>query len=272
MASVVPGPTYEEMRDPSPLAPTWREASQAGRADELYQGNLFNLTWRRDDGSIRARLLPPALTHVDANIIVLLGGTFPSGSHKVGPAYAMLAEAEALHGVRPGTKTVVGPSTGNFGIGAAYVSRLKGYPAVVVMPDTMSRERYERIQKYGARLDLTPGTESDVILTLQRTRASYAGQTQYLVLAQFEHFSNYRFHYHVTGDAALRSASDYGNGRVAAFVAAPGSAGTLAAGDAVKAHYSDSVVVALEPRECPTLFNGGQGQHRIEGIGDKMVT
>jgi cysteine synthase len=140
------------------------------------------------------------------------------------------------------------------------------------MPDTMSRERYERIRKYGASLDLTPGSESDVILTLERTHSQYITRPEYLVLAQFELLPNYRFHRYVTGDAALRAAAGYGNGRVAAFVAAPGSAGTLAAGDAIKAQYGDAVVVALEPRECATLYRGGQGQHLIEGIGDKMVT
>jgi cysteine synthase len=272
MPNIVPGPTYAEMRDPSLLRPEWQAAASAARANEHDPRNLFNITWRGPDGAVSHIVLPPQLTGVAANIIVLLGAPFPSGSHKVGPAYATLAEAEALDGVRPGTKTVIGPSTGNFGIGTAYVSLLKGYRALVVMPDTMSRERYERIEQYGAELDLTPGSESDVILTLERTHARYVGREEYLVLAQFELLPNYRFHRVVTGDAALRAASAYGNGRVAAFVAAPGSAGTLAAGDEIKTRYSEAVVVALEPRECPTLYRGGQGQHRIEGIGDKMVT
>ncbi len=272
MGGIVPGPTYAEMRDPSLVPEVWRAAAIAARADERDPGNLFNITWRRDDGSVSAIALPPALTGVDATIIVLVGALFPSGSHKVGPAYTTLAEAESFDGVRPGTKTVVGPSTGNFGIGTAYVSLLKGYRGLVVMPDTMSRERYDRIKRYGADLDLTPGSESDVILTLERTRDTYVSNPNYLVLAQFELFPNYRFHYHVTGDAAMGAASAHGNGRIAAFVAAPGSAGTLAAGDAIKSRFPESVAVALEPRECPTLFNGGTGQHRIEGIGDKMVT
>jgi cysteine synthase len=272
MTGVVPGPTYAELRDPTRLAERWRAGAHRARSNEADSANLFNLAWRRDDGTVCAIRLPPELTGVAANVIVLIGAAFPSGSHKAGPAYAMLAEAEALDGVRPGAKTIVGPSTGNFGIGTAYVSRLKGYDALVVMPDTMSRERYERIQRYGARLDLTPGSESDVILTLERTRDRYSRDPRYLVLAQFELFPNYRYHYAVTGDAAQAAAASSGNGRVAAFVAAPGSAGTLAAGDAIKARNAECVVVAVEPRECPTLFDGGQGQHRIEGIGDKMVT
>jgi cysteine synthase len=272
MLKIIPGPTYAEMRDPSLLSPEWQAAARTARADERDPHNLFNITWRLADGGVSHVALPPALTGVVANIIVLVGAPFPSGSHKVGPAYAMLAEAEALDGVRPGAKTVIGPSTGNFGIGTAYVSLLKGYRALVVMPDTMSRERYERIRQYGAELDLTPGSESDVILTLERTHSRYVAHEEYLVLAQFELLPNYRFHRVVTGDAALRAAATYGNGQIAAFVAAPGSAGTLAAGDTIKARYADAVVVALEPRECATLYRGGQGQHRIEGIGDKMVT
>ncbi len=273
MPSIIPGPTYAEMRDPLQLPESLRQAALAARSNELHPRNLFNINWMNTGEQVERIILPKQLTGVQANIIVLSGRAFPSGSMKVGPAYATLAEAEALHDLRPGQKTVIGPSTGNFGIGAAYVSLLKGYPAVVVMPDNMSQERYERIRNYEGALDLTPGTESDVILTLERTHAEYVSKPdQYVVLAQFELLPNYRFHRHVTGEAVARAAADVGNGQVAAFVSAPGSAGTLAAGDDIKARWPGSKIVALEPRECSTLFNGGQGQHRIEGIGDKMVT
>ena len=271
--AILAGPTYAEMRNPLLLAPELRAAANGARADDRNPLNLFNINWKNTDEQVEKLVLPKELTGVPANIVVLSGRTFPSGSMKVGPAYTTLAEAEALDGLLPGAKTVIGPSTGNFGIGTAYVSRLKGYPAIVVMPDNMSEERYERIQQYGGDLDLTPGTESDVILTLERTHSEYVAHPEkYMVLAQFELLPNYRFHRHVTGDAVVQAAKGLGNGRVAAFVSAPGSAGTLAAGDYVKSLWSDSMIVALEPRECSTLYNGGQGQHRIEGIGDKMVT
>ncbi|MDQ7030553.1 MAG: pyridoxal-phosphate dependent enzyme [Ardenticatenia bacterium] len=269
--SIVPGPTYAEMRSPVLLPRPLRE-QVVNVEDEFDPLNLFRITWKPDGAAVHHIVLPPQLTGVACKVIVLLGDHFPSGSHKVGPAYATLAEAEAFEGLRPGQKTIVGPSTGNFGIGTAYVARLKGYRALVVMPDDMSDERYERIRRYGGELDLTPGTESDVILTLERTHDHYMRRPEYKVLAQFELLPNYRFHRHVTGNAVLEVARQYGNGRVAAFVSAPGSAGTLAAGDEVKHHFPDAVVVAAEPRQCPTLFNGGQGVHRIEGIGDKMVT
>jgi cysteine synthase len=270
---IIPGPTYAEMRNPLLLPASVRQAANEARSDELDPINLFNINWKNTSDSVERIVLPKELTGVQANIVVLSGRNFPSGSMKVGPAYATLAEHEALHHLRPGDREIVGPSTGNFGIGTSYVSLLKGYQAVVVMPDNMSEERYDRIQKYKGRLDLTPGTESDVILTLERTHSEYIGKPDhYVVLAQFELLPNYRFHRHVTGAAVTEAVKGVGNGRVAAFASAPGSAGTLAAGDYVKALYPDAKIVALEPRECPTLFDGGQGQHRIEGIGDKMVT
>ncbi len=260
------------MLDPRTLPEGFRRRILDARAHEDDALNLFNITWRRPDGTINHVVLPSSLTGVDANIIVLIGRDFPSGSHKVGPVYTTLMEAELEGKARPGVHTVVAPSTGNFGIGASHVSRLKGYRAIVVMPDGMSRERYERIRRYGGELDLTPGTESDVILTLERTHAAYMRRPEFIVLEQFSLLPNYRFHRYVTGRAALEAAQSYGNGRVALFVAAPGSAGTLAAGDEIKTRYRDALVAAPEPRECPTLYSNGVGHHRIEGVGDKMVT
>ncbi len=265
------GPTYSEMLHPETLPAGVQLQAAAARGEELDPANLFNLHWRDEAGGIRHLLLPRELTGVQANIVVMLGGGFPSGSHKVGPAYCTLMEGEVAGEIAPGRNTIVAPSTGNFGIGAAYVARLKGYSAIVIMPDGMSAERYQRIRQYGGRLDLTPGSESDVILVLERTE-TYKNDPRYKVLAQFEMLANYRFHRRVTGGSALAAVRGHGNGRIAAFVAAPGSAGTLAAGDEIKAAFPECQVCAPEPRECPTLFNNGRGTHRIEGIGDKMVT
>ena len=167
--------------------------------------NLFNITWRGPDRQIRHVVLPKELTGVAANIVVMVGRHFPSGSHKVGPAYSTLMEGELAGEIEPGVHTMIGPSTGNFGIGTAYVSRLKGYPAIVIMPEGMSEERYQRIRQYGGELDLTPGSESDVILVLERTE-HYKKDPKNKVLAQFELLPNYRFHRYVTGRSALEAA------------------------------------------------------------------
>ncbi|MDN5344285.1 MAG: hypothetical protein PWQ18_396 [Clostridia bacterium] len=266
------GPTFTEMCDPAQIDPAIRQrALKALREDELDPINLFNITWKDEHNQVRKMVLPPEVTGVDANIVVLLGRGFPSGSHKVGPAYATLIEGCVDGVIKPGEHTILGPSTGNFGIGVAYICKLLGFRAVVIMPDNMSKERYERIRSYGGELDLTPGTESDVILTLQRTHELKKDPRNF-ALAQFELLPNYRFHRHVTGNAAIEAVQGIGNGRIAAFTSAPGSAGTLGAGDQIKKAFPECKVVALEPYECSTLYNGGRGQHRIEGIGDKMCT
>ncbi len=244
-----PGPTYAEMRHPSTLPPALRQPALAkAKGNALDPLNLFNITWRNREDRVRHVVLPRDLTGVAANIIVLLGRDFPSGSHKVGPAYATLMEGELAGEIRPGENTIVGPSTGNFGIGTAYVAKLKGYEAIIIMPEGMSAERYERIRRYGGTLDLTPGSESDVILVLERTEY-FKQDPKNKILAQFELLPNYRFHRYVTGDAALEAARASGNGRVAAFVSAPGSAGTLAAGDEIKARFPECIVCAVEPKE-----------------------
>ncbi|AFV12865.1 cysteine synthase CysK [Thermacetogenium phaeum DSM 12270] len=266
------GPTYTEMLNPETIPPDIRQkALEVKETDELNPLNLFNITWKDEHNSVRKIVLPKELTRTRANIIVLLGKDFPSGSHKVGPAYATLIEGCVDGNILPGEHTILGPSTGNFGIGVAYICRLMGYEAVIIMPDNMSKERYDRIRRYGARLDLTPGTESDVILTLKRTY-ELKKDPKNRALAQFELMPNYRFHRYVTGNSAIEAVKGIGNGRIACFVSAPGSAGTLAAGDEIKKAFPEAKVVALEPYECSTLATGGRGQHRIEGIGDKMCT
>ena len=272
MAKIPFGPTYDEMLDPRLLGKDVRaKAVAALKQNELDPINLFNITWKDATNQVRKVVLPQALTGIDANIVVMLGCGFPSGSHKVGPAYSTLIEGLVDGEIIPGEHTILGPSTGNFGIGTAYVSKLLGFRAIVIMPDSMSKERYERIKRYGGELELTPGSESDVILTLEKTRELMKNPKN-KALAQFELFPNYRFHRHVTGNSAIEAVKGVGNGRIAGFTSAPGSAGTLAAGDQIKVAFPEAKVAALEPYECSTLANGGRGQHRIEGIGDKMCT
>lgn len=272
MSKIAFGPTYEEMLNPQKVDPEVRKrAIKALKEDELDKINLFNITWKDENNEVNKVVLPKELTGVDANIVVLLGKYFPSGSHKVGAAYTTLIEGSVDGEILAGEHTILGPSTGNFGIGVSYICNLMNYEAIVIMPDNMSKERYERIKRYGASLDLTPGTESDVILTLERTY-ELMKEPKNKSLAQFELMPNYRFHRHVTGGSAIEAVKGIGNGRIACFASAPGSAGTLAAGDQIKVAFPEAKVAALEPYECSTLMNGGRGQHRIEGIGDKMIT
>ncbi|MET0554216.1 MAG: pyridoxal-phosphate dependent enzyme [Vicinamibacteria bacterium] len=263
------GPTFAEMRDPSLLPADLRAKAAAARATPLDPLNLFNLSWKAD-GAVPFVVLPEALTGVPSPIVVLSGRRFPSGSHKVGPAYSILMEKQLAGDCEPGAHTLVFPSTGNFGIGGAWVGPRMGYRSLVVLPEEMSAERFEKIRAYGADVVATPGSESNVKEIYDRVR-ELRREPANRILNQFEELGNYRFHYHCTAAAALEVVDGLGL-EVGAFVSAMGSAGTIAAGEAIKVRFPSSRTVAVEPVQCPTLYDVGFGAHRIEGIGDKHVT
>ncbi len=262
------GPTFAEMRDPTRLPESLRQ--RLGTADALDPVRLFDVRWAEDDGKVQAWHVPPALTGLSTPIVMLLGRRFPTGAHKVGAAYSCLVEQQLVGDLRK-EHTLVFPSTGNYGIGGAWVGPRMGYRSLVVLPEEMSDERFEMIRSFGAEIVATPGSESNVKEIYDEVRR-LRQRPEIRVLNQFEAFGNYRFHYGVTGPAAEQVSHQLGfGGRVAAFVSAMGSGGTIAAGDWLKERH-DTAIVGLEPIQCPTLFNVGFGAHRIEGIGDKHVT
>jgi cysteine synthase len=265
------------MLHPSAIDPAIRRRAAAALTESpLDPINLYNITWRDADDHIRYEILPNELTGVEAQIVVLYGRDFPTGSHKVGAAYSVLAEALLFGQVDIDRHTVAWPSTGNYGIGGAWVGGRLGARSVVVLPEGMSRERFERIESYGAQVIKTPGVESNVKEIYDKTW-ELRRDPEIRVLNQFETMGNYRFHYHVTGGAIAELAADLkrhgvGPGSIAAFCSAMGSAGTIAAGDRLKQVWPDLRIVGLEPIQCPTLYNNGYGAHDIQGIGDKHVT
>jgi cysteine synthase A len=275
--SVIIGPTFEEMLYPAKIDPQIRQkALRMMKEDPLDPINLFNITWRGADDNIYYEVLPRAFTGVDANIVVLYSKDFPTGSHKVGAAYSVLVEKELSGEVDPAIHTLVWPSTGNYGIGGAWVGCRMGFDSVVVLPELMSKERFAIIEKYGGRVIKTPGSESNVKEIYDKTR-ELRRDPKVRVLNQFEVMGNYRFHYYVTGNTVIELAQvlrgrGIGNGKVAAFVSAMGSAGTIAAGDRLKQEWPEHKIVGLEPIQCPTLYCNGYGSHDIQGIGDKHVT
>jgi len=274
---VITGPTFEEMLHPNKIVPAIREqALKALKGDPLNPINLFNITWRNANNDVNYIVLPPELTGVEANIVVLYGKEFPSGSHKVGAAYSVLLEKELFGEVDPSTNTLVWPSTGNYGIGGAWVGGRMGCKSIVVLPAGMSRERFERIESYGASVIKTIGSESNVKEIYDETHR-LRQDPNVRILNQFEQMGNYRFHYDVTGNTIAELAGELqakgvGNGKAAAFVWAMGSGGTNAAADRLKQVFPDCKHVGLEPIQCPTLYNNGYGSHDIQGIGDKHVT
>ncbi len=277
MSRAILGPTFAEMLHPTTIDPATRaQAVAALRDDPLNPVNLYNITWRGADNSIKYEVLPPELTGVAAPIVVLYGRDFPTGAHKVGAAYSVLAESLLFGQVDIDQHTVVWPSTGNYGIGGAWVGGRVGAKSIVVLPEGMSRERFEQIERYGAVVIKTPGVESNVKEIYDKTW-ELRRDPNVRILNQFEVMGNYRFHYHVTGNTLVELAAELqargvGAGRMAAFCSAMGSAGTIAAGDRLKQAFPDLKIVGLEPTQCPTLYNNGYGGHDIQGIGDKHVT
>ena len=275
---MITGPTFEEMLHPQKIAARTREQALKARvSDPLDPVNLFNITWRDGENQIYHVVLPPEFTGVKAPIVVIYGREFPSGSHKVGAAYSVLLEKELFGEVDPAVHTLVWPSTGNYGIGGAWVGGRMGCQSLVVLPEGMSRERFARIESYGAKVIKTVGSESNVKEIYDETHRLRASDPNIRILNQFEVMGNYRFHYHVTGNTIVELADELasrgvGQGRVAAFVSAMGSAGTIAAGDRLKQAWPEHKIVGLEPVQCPTLYNNGYGVHDIQGIGDKHVT
>lgn len=271
------GPTYEEMLNPGKIDGSIRKkATEAFRSLPLDPINLYNISWKDELDQIRYLVLPKELTGVDATIVALVGVDLPTGSHKVGATYSVTMEAQLDGGITPGQSVLVFPSTGNYGIGGAWVGPRMGYETLVVLPELMSRERFEKIESYGAKYIKTTGCESSVKEIYDKCN-ELRKDPRVRILNQFEVMANYRFHYYVTGNTVMELVRDLeragiGKGRCSAFVSAMGSSGTIAAGDRVKQACPEAKTIGLEPIQCPTLYNNGYGDHDIQGIGDKHVT
>ena len=271
------GPTLAEMREPWTIeSSTRKRALAAKREDPLDPVDLYNITWYDAEDEIKSFVIPEAVTGVETPIVVIYSRDFPTGSHKVGAAYSVLAELITTGDVDPDKHRLVWPSTGNYGVGGAWVGGRIGCDSVVVLPEGMSRERFELIESFGAEVVKTPGSESNVKEIYDKTW-ELRQDPDIRVLNQFEVMGNYRFHYDVTGNAVAELArrlenKGIGAGRASAWVSSMGSAGTIGAGDRLKQLWPEHKIVGLEPIQCPTVFNNGYGTHEIQGIGDKHVT
>ena len=224
-------------------------------------------------------VLPPELTGVESPIIVVFGDRFPMiTAHKVLAAYSCLAPRVVTGQFDPTRHRAIWPSTGNYARGGIAISRIMASRGVAILPEGMSQERFEWLNRWCENPDddviRTYGTESNVkeIYDACNELAKDPGN---FVLNQFSEFGNHLGHYTVTGRAlghvfeTVRDASGR-DLRLAAFTSATGSAGTIAAGDRLKDEYGTKIV-AVEALECPTMLENGFGEHNIQGIGDKHI-
>jgi cysteine synthase len=223
-------------------------------------------------GKVNFLEIPREITGVKARIIGLTGKYFPTGAHKVGAAFGCLVPRLVSGEFDPDKHKAVWPSTGNYCRGGAFDCALLGCTSIAILPQEMSRERFEWLKEIGAEIIATPGCESNVKEIYDKCW-ELKNDTANMIFNQFEEFGNPVFHYSVTGPAAeeVFSYVKSDKSRLSAFISATGSAGTIAAGDYLKKHNPGMKIVASEALQCPTILMNGFGGHRIEGIGDKHI-
>ncbi len=276
-------PTTEQLADPSKIPAAITEKLADIDPDEPHPLNLFRVHWFNDaDRRTRVSVpnhvvLPKELTGIDAKVVVLFGNRFPMiNAHKVLAAYGCLIPRLVTGQFDAGNQRAVWPSTGNYCRGGVAISKLLGCRGVAVLPEGMSEERFNWLDKWTndpSDTIRTVGTESNVKEIYDKCNELEADDKN-LIFNQFCEFGNYLVHYNVTGTAFktvfehLKSENDALN--LAAFVSATGSAGTIAAGDKLKEEFG-AKIVAAEALECPTMLYNGFGEHNIQGIGDKHV-
>lgn len=201
-----------------------------------------------------------------ARIVVKVEAFNPGGSVKDRIALAMIEDAEKNGVLKPGA-TIIEPTSGNTGVGLAWVGVAKGYRTILTMPETMSVERRNLLKAYGAKLELTPGAEGmkGAIARAEQLRATIPGA---VILGQFVNPANPAIHEQTTGEEVWTDT----DGKVDIFVAGVGTGGTVSGvGSALKKHNSAVKVVAVEPDSSAVLTTGVPGKHKIQGIGAGFV-
>ena len=273
-------PTLAQQKDPSLIPDDIKTRLKEIGLWDLHPLNLFRITWFNEPtphgglfGGPNFVEFPKELTGVDARIIGLVGKWFPCGVHKVGAAFGCLVPRLVTGQFDPTTQKAVWPSTGNYCRGGAYDSYLLGCKSIAILPEGMSKERFDWLRTVADEVIPTPGTESNVKEIFDKCWELRRSGQDLMIFNQFEEFGNYLWHYSLTGDALEKVARSVmgERDRLAGFVSATGSGGTIAAGDYLKQVFPYSKIVASEAQQCPTLLENGFGAHRIEGIGDKHV-
>jgi cysteine synthase A len=274
-------PTFAQQRNPELIPGRIRDRLKKIGLWDIVSPNLFRITWKNEPvahgggfGGVNCIELPRTLTGTEARIIALVGKWFPTGAHKVGATFGCLVPRLVTGQFDPTAQKAVWPSTGNYCRGGAYNSTLLACESIAILPEEMSRERFEWLSQVSGEVIATPGCESNVKEIFDKCWELTAERGDDIVIFnQFDEFGNHLWHYDVTGHA-MEEVLGQEMGRNDAYrgvVLTTGSAGTIGCGDYLKEIFPTSKVAASEALQCPTLLINGFGGHRIEGIGDKHV-
>jgi cysteine synthase A len=273
-------PTFAMMKDSGKIPAAIKDQLKNIGLWDLHSANLYRISWnneQKDSGGLYGGpnhfILPPELTGCRANIIMLSGRWFPTGAHKVGATFGCLAPGLVTGQFDPQKTKAVWPSTGNYCRGGAYISSLLASNAIAILPEEMSKERFEWLNKIAGQVIATPGCESNVKEIFDKCWELRNSGEDLRIFNQFDELGNPLWHYTVTGSAIEAVLNKYltGNKKFAGYISSSGSGGTLAAGSYLKKQFPGSKIAAAEALQCPTLLQNGFGGHRIEGIGDKHV-
>jgi len=273
-------PTFAQMKNPALIPAKVKEQLKSVGLWDVDPRNLFRITWHNEPatkgggfGDVNYIEFPKEITGTEARVVALVGKWFPTGAHKVGAAFGCLVPRLVTGQFDPTKQKAVWPSTGNYCRGGAYDSALLGCESIAILPEGMSKERFEWLKKISSEVIATPGSESNVKEIFDKCWELRKSGQDLMIFNQFEEFGNYLWHYEVTGHAMedvlkkiLGSKDQY---RGVALTT--GSAGTIGCGDYMKQVFPASKIIASEALQCPTLLANGFGSHRIEGIGDKHV-
>ena len=270
-------PTLHQMAHPEYIPEKVKVSLKDIGLWDVNSRNLFRITWKNEPkekgglyGGVNYIVLPEELTGVKAKIVALTGKWFPTGCHKVGASFGCLVPRLVTGQFDPTYHKAVWPSTGNYCRGGAYNSALLGCEAIAILPEGMSRERFDWLSKIAGEVIATPGCESNVKEIFDKTWELRTTRDNVVIFNQFEEMGNHLWHYSVTGPAIEEAVKEVG-GHFSGCCFTSGSAGTAGAGDYLKEVFSGSKLAVGEALQCPTLLNNGYGDHRIEGIGDKHV-
>lgn len=270
-------PTFDQMLHPHKTPEHIKKRLEEVKMEAVDPANLFRITWKNNPnthsfGGTNVLEFPPELTGVKTRIFALVGKHFPIGAHKVGAAYGCLVPKIITGQFDPQKSKAVWPSTGNYCRGGAFDCAVLGCTSVAILPEGMSKERFEWLKMIGSEIIATPGTESNVKEIYDECNRIKREHKDWHVFNQFDEMGNPLWHYSVTGPSLEETFNIIAPGaNMAGFVSATGSAGTIAAGDYLRTKFPRIKVNAVESKQCPTMINNGFGDHRIEGIGDKHV-